>query len=84
VRFIAVQDGSGTVRAGLDACLICGVQGYYQDGVNVICRNCAAAIYVPTIGMAGGCNPIHIDYRVEGEALIIAESALAAAAEYFR
>src|SRR5208337_5392839 len=49
VRVIAILDSSGTVRAGLDACMICGHQGYYQDGKNVICRNCGAVIYVPTI-----------------------------------
>jgi FTR1 family protein len=84
VRFIALLDSSDRVRAGLDACLICGNQGYYQDGPNVICRHCAAAIYAPTIGMAGGCNPIHVDYRVEGETLIITESALAEGAKYFQ
>ncbi len=84
VRVIAVLDGTDTVRAGLDACLICGTQGYYQDGPNVICRHCAAAIYVPTIGMAGGCNPIHIDYRVEGGTLIISEAALAEGAAHFK
>ncbi len=83
VRVIAILDSSDTVRAGLDACLICGHQGYYQDGKNVICRHCGAAIYVPTIGLAGGCNPIHIDYRVEGDALRIPASALAEAAKYF-
>ena len=83
VRFIALLDGTDSVRAGLDACLICGNQGYYQDGANVICRHCAAAIHGPTIGLAGGCNPIHIDYRVEGETLIITEEALAAGAQYF-
>lgn len=83
VRMIAILDSTDTVRAGLDACLICGHQGYYQDGPNVICRNCAAAIYVPTIGLAGGCNPIHLDYVVEGDALIFSESALVAGAKYF-
>ena len=72
VRLIAILDSSGTVRAGLDACMICGHQGYYQDGQNVICRNCGAVIYVPTIGQAGGCNPIHIDYVIEGDKLHIA------------
>ena len=71
------------VRAALDACRICGHQGYYQDGKNVICRNCGAAIYVPTIGLAGGCNPIHIDYRVEGDSLRIPATALADAAKVF-
>jgi high-affinity iron transporter len=84
VRIIAILDASDTVRAALDACAICGSQGYYQDGKNVICRNCAAAVYVPTIGLAGGCNPIHIDYRVEGDTIRIAASSLDAAAKYFR
>ena len=83
VRIIAIIDSSGTVRAGLDACMICGHQGYYQDGKNVICRNCGAVIYVPTIGLVGGCNPIHIDYRVEGDSLRIAATALADAAKNF-
>jgi high-affinity iron transporter len=83
IRVIAILDSSGTVRAGLDACMICGHQGYYQDGKNVICRNCGAVIYVPTIGQAGGCNPIHVDYRVEGDSLRIAATALAEAAKSF-
>ncbi len=84
VRIIAILDSSGTVRAGLDACMICGHQGYYQDGKNVICRNCGAVIYVPTIGQAGGCNPIHIDYLIQGDKLHIAATALADAAKHFR
>jgi uncharacterized membrane protein len=83
VRVIAILDSSGTVRAGLDACAICGHQGYYQDGKNVICRNCGAVIYVPTIGLAGGCNPIHIDYLIEGDKLRIAATALEEAAKSF-
>ncbi len=84
VRFIAIIDSSDTVRVGLDACQICGDQGYYQQGQNVICRNCGSAVYVPTIGSAGGCNPIHIDYLVRNNTLIISKAALANAARYFR
>ena len=84
VRVIAILDASDSVRAAFDACQICGTQGYYQDGRNVICRNCAAAIYVPTIGLAGGCNPIHIDYRVEGQTLILTEGALEVGKRIFR
>jgi len=83
VRVLAILDESETVRVGLDACLICGTKGYYQDGSNVICRNCAAAMNIPTIGMPGGCNPIHIDYRVENGTLIISEKALEGAAAVF-
>lgn len=83
VRLIAILDATDTVRVALDACAICGSQGYYQDGKNVICRNCAAAINIPTIGVAGGCNPIHIDYRVEGDTLRIPAAALGEARKFF-
>ncbi len=76
VRLLAILDASDSVRVGLDACLVCGTQGYYQDGKNVICRNCAAAIYIPSIGMAGGCNPIHIDYHVDGQTVVVTQKAL--------
>jgi high-affinity iron transporter len=86
VRLIVILDASDTVRAALDACSICGSQGYYQRGQNVICRNCAAAIFVPTIGRAGGCNPIPFDppYQVEDDMLMISEAALEAAAAHFK
>jgi high-affinity iron transporter len=86
VRFIAILDASDTVRAALDACSICGSQGYYQHGQNVICRNCGAAINLPTIGHGGGCNPIPFDppYQVEGQTLLISQTALEAAAVHFR
>jgi FTR1 family protein len=86
VRLIAILDASDTVRAALDACAICGNQGYYQRGQNVICRNCAAAIFVPTIGRTGGCNPIPFDppYQVKGDIVMIPEAALEAAAGHFK
>ena len=83
VRFIAILDSSDTVRVGLDACQICGDQGYYQQGQNVICRNCASAIYVPTVGSAGGCNPVHIDYLVRNNILEISKASLESSARYF-
>lgn len=84
VRLIAILDDTDSVRVGLDACEICGNKGYYQDGKNVICRNCAAAIYIPTIGLVGGCNPVYLNFVVEGGALTFSESSLAAGAKYFQ
>jgi high-affinity iron transporter len=60
----------------LDACRICGAEGYRQDGQNVICRHCASAIYIPTIGEAGGCNPIKVLSHVNGADLVMDISAL--------
>src|SRR6516165_2476 len=84
LRLIAILDPSDSVRVGLDACRICGTQGYYQDGKNVICRNCAAAIYIPSIGMAGGCNPVHIDYHVDGQTVVLTQNALEGGAHVFQ
>ncbi len=86
VRLIAIMDGSNKVHVALDACPICGTEGYYQNGRNVICRNCAAAIYVPTIGQRGGCNPIAIAFSrsSSGGAIVIPKSALVAAVKVFR
>ena len=80
VRFMIIKkpDGWGTA---LDACRICGAEGYRQDGQNVICRHCGSAIYVPTIGQAGGCNPIGVPSHVEGATLVLDITALTQATQ---
>lgn len=75
VRFIVVRTGSRLATA-IDACEICGSQGYYQNGPEMFCRNCAAAIYTPTIGVAGGCNPIPLPSVDSGTELVIQVSDL--------
>jgi uncharacterized membrane protein len=77
LRFLVIHKRDGDYVAALDACQICGAQGYRQEGSNVICRNCAAAIYVPSIGDAGGCNPIPVKSKVQNGELIVELSALA-------
>ena len=79
VRFLVIRKPNGSWGTALDACLICGTAGYRQEGSNVICRNCASAIYIPTIGEAGGCNPVGVPSRTENGALIIDVSTLAVA-----
>jgi uncharacterized membrane protein len=80
LRFIVIRKGNGDYVAALDACQICGWSGYRQQGQNVICRNCGAAIYVPSIGEAGGCNPVAVKSRVDAGKLVVDLSALAASA----
>jgi high-affinity iron transporter len=77
-RFLVIKKPGGWGVA-LDACRICGAEGYRQDGQNVVCRHCGAAIYVPTIGEAGGCNPVGLPFRMEGADLVVHVSALAQA-----
>jgi FTR1 family protein len=80
IRFLVIHKQNGDFATALDACQICGTAGYRQEGQNVICRNCGAAIYIPSIGESGGCNPIAVKSRVEGGQVIVDVSALANAA----
>ncbi len=79
LRFLVIRKPNGWGTA-LDACRICGPAGYRQDGQNVICRHCGSAIYVPSIGDQGGCNPVGVASRVEGGDLVLDVSALTQAA----
>ena len=80
IRFMVIKKPNGYGTA-LDACLICGAEGYRQDGQNVICRHCASAIYIPSIGQKGGCNPIGFPSQVEGDNVVIDVSSVTKAAE---
>jgi high-affinity iron transporter len=75
LRFLVIKKPQGWGVA-LDACRICGAEGYRQDGQNVVCRHCGSAIYVPTIGESGGCNPIGVPFRVDGPDIVVNVSAI--------
>lgn len=85
VRFIAVPlDEKGTeIATAFDACDICGAKGYYQDGTSITCLHCGSAIYPPSIGHSGGCNPAPLPARKVGGDLVIAASDLATGAPRF-
>jgi high-affinity iron transporter len=80
MRFMVIKKPNGWGVA-LDACRICGAEGYRQDGQNVVCRHCASAIYIPSIGNQGGCNPIGVASHLDGGDLVIDISALAQASK---
>jgi high-affinity iron transporter len=80
IRFMVIKKPNGYGTA-LDACLICGAEGYRQEGQNVICRHCASAIYIPSIGQKGGCNPIGFTSQVDSNEVVIDVSALTKATD---
>ncbi len=80
LRFLIIKKPTGYGTA-LDACRICGPEGYRQDGQNVICRHCGSAIYIPSIGDQGGCNPIGFASHMESNELVVDLSALSQAAK---
>ncbi|HEV2844806.1 MAG TPA: Fe-S-containing protein, partial [Thermoanaerobaculia bacterium] len=58
-------------------------KGYFQEGVNVTCLHCGSAIYPPTIGQPGGCNPLPLASRVVGGELVLSGADIAAGAKHF-
>ncbi|MDQ1468623.1 MAG: high-affinity iron transporter [Bryobacterales bacterium] len=84
VRFIVIQKPDRSLAVALDACAICGTQGFYQKGSEVICKNCASNIVTATIGTPGGCNPIPLKSHIEGGTLVIDEAALDGGVSTFR
>jgi uncharacterized membrane protein len=74
-----IHKHNGEYAVALDACQICGARGYRQEGDNIICRNCGAAMYAPSIGEAGGCNPIPVSSHVMGAQIVVDLSSLSGA-----
>ncbi|HYA16416.1 MAG TPA: Fe-S-containing protein [Bryobacteraceae bacterium] len=84
VRFIAIEKPDHAIATAFDACMICGTQGFYQKGPQMICRNCASEILTSTVGTQGGCNPIPLASHVEGGTLVIDASAFDKGVAIFR
>ncbi|MGH9788276.1 MAG: Fe-S-containing protein [Candidatus Acidiferrales bacterium] len=83
IRFFVVTRPTGELTARLEACTICGAHPYFRDGDEVVCQNCAAAIPLGFIDTPGGCNPIKVDARVEGEELVIPVASLVGGERFF-
>ena len=86
VRFFLINRyDEDHVKIGVvfDACMICGDDGYIQDSNEVICIACNVRVFVPSIGKAGGCNPIPLTHTEDGGDIVIAARDLERGAKYF-
>lgn len=87
VRFFVVKAADNTYRAALDACEVCfhAKKGYEQKGSDMICRNCGRDFAIGDIGPhnEGGCHPIALQQRVEGDQLVIQTGELERGTSYF-
>ncbi len=85
VRFFALAtgDAAGRIATAFDACEICGAHGYLEEGSEIVCLHCGSAIHSPTIGQAGGCNPIPLPSRVDRDSVRIARADLERGAPLF-
>lgn len=86
VRFFIINRYPDRLRLSVvfDACLLCGDQGYVMEGNQVICVACAVHIFIPSIGKAGGCNPIPLEgWKSDDKELVIPKASLEAGVNYF-
>jgi uncharacterized membrane protein len=86
VKFFALRASDGTIRVALDACQACfrAKLGYHQQGDTMVCNNCGIAFRSVDIGVIrGGCNPIPVDNKADGNVILVKAKDLEDGAKFF-
>jgi len=86
VRFFAVRSSDRVYRAAMDACDTCfhAKKGYKQEGDEMVCNNCGLKFPTNKINeVHGGCNPVGVPCKVEGDTLVIKATELESRNRYF-
>jgi len=84
VRFFMInRSGGKKIGVAYDACMLCGDMGYLQEKNEVICIACNVRIFIPSIGKAGGCNPIPLPHQIEGGSVAVSAREMDMGAKYF-
>jgi len=77
VRFFVGRDAAGTVQVAFDGSETCAKlkRGFRHQGEWVICNKCEKSFRLAEVNAGGGgCKPIPLEHRVQGDQLLIAES----------
>ena len=87
IRFFVINRATKdnpSIAVVFDACMLCGDKGYAMKGNQVICLACGVRLYIPSIGTAGGCNPIPIEnWRQENGKIQIPSKSLNVGINFF-
>jgi uncharacterized membrane protein len=86
IRYFILKSSDGVIRAAFDACDVCwpAGKGYYQDGDDMVCRNCGrrfASVLVNEV--KGGCNPAPLTRTVNGDRLVLKVDDILQGKSYF-
>jgi uncharacterized membrane protein len=87
IRYFVIKSADGVIRAAFDACDVCwpAGKGYYQDGDDMVCRNCGRRFASNLVNeVQGGCNPAPLTRRIENDLLVIHPDAIRQGAGYFK
>ena len=77
VKFFVGRDSEGTVQVAFDANEICfkTKRGYRHEGDWVVCNKCDKSFRLAEVNAGGGgCKPVPIAHRLEGDRLVLAEA----------
>ncbi|MDY6824507.1 MAG: DUF2318 domain-containing protein [Thermodesulfobacteriota bacterium] len=86
IRYFILESADGVIRAAFDACDVCwpSGKGYYQEGDNMVCRNCGRQFASARINeVKGGCNPAPLKRSIRNENLIIRTGDILTGSKYF-
>ena len=86
VEFFAIWTPDNEIRTALNACDICyrAKLGYRQDGAFMVCSNCGNRFPMERIALAtGGCNPVPLAARIDGQDHVVTGLALEVGLAYF-
>jgi uncharacterized membrane protein len=87
VRFFVGRDGAGEVVAAFDASETCNKtkRGFHHDKEWMVCNKCDKSFRLTEINAGnGGCYPVPIRHRVEGNRLVLAENDVLQGWRFFR
>lgn len=76
VKFFVGRDEAGHVQVAFDANESCAKtkRGYRHEGEWLVCNKCDKAFRLAEVNAGGGgCKPVPLKHRVEGEELLLAE-----------
>jgi uncharacterized membrane protein len=77
VHFLVGRDSAGHVAAAFDANEICAKfkRGYRAEGEWLVCNKCDKAFRLAEVNAGGGgCKPVPLEHREDGNELVIAEA----------
>ena len=77
VRFLVGRDGDGVVQVGFDAGETHGRagRGFRHEGDWLVDNKCDTASRLAEVnGNRGGCRPVPLKHRIEGDQLVLAEN----------
>jgi len=81
IRYFLVRSNDQEIHVAFDSCDVCYEhnQGYYQEGVKVVCRYCGKSFPIKAIGednVAGGCWPQYLGFTIDDDNVYISTADL--------